>query len=190
MGVALFAETLVIKSAFAQRRTDQESARCVDLESLFEQLFSDGRGFEMGGSVKATHTVYVIFDPQCPDCIGFWNLANKFKERIRFIWMPVAILNSRSEPQGAMLLSSKSPIKLMNQQVSLFNAASRGVESNSVDPSNEAREDVWRNSRIFRRAGGKNVPFAIYQDKGNKIVGSADIGTYEALVNFLKTNTR
>lgn len=52
--------------------------------------------------------------------------------------------------------------------------------------SNDAREDVWRNSRMFRRVGGKNVPFAIYQDAQNKIMGSADIETPESLTKFLK----
>ena len=184
--IGLLIQPLLITSSHAQVRTGQEPSSCTDLERLFDQIFIDGKGFEMGGSSGATQTVYIIFDPQCPDCIGFWNLANKFKKQVRFIWMPVAILNSRSEPQGAILLSSPNPIETMNQQVLSFNTASRGISTEGVVVSNDAREDVWRNSRMFRRAGGKNVPFAIYQDAQNKIMGSADIETPESLTKFLK----
>jgi thiol:disulfide interchange protein DsbG len=184
--IGLLIQPLLITSSLAQVRTGQEPSSCTDLERLFDQIFIDGKGFEMGGSSGAAQTVYIIFDPQCPDCIGFWNLANKFKKQVRFIWMPVAILNSRSEPQGAILLSSPNPIETMNQQVLSFNTASRGISTEGVVVSNDAREDVWRNSRMFRRAGGKNVPFAIYQDAQNKIMGSADIETPESLTKFLK----
>lgn len=123
--IGLLIQPLLITSSLAQVRTGQEPSSCTDLERLFDQIFIDGKGFEMGGSSGAAQTVYIIFDPQYPDCIGFWNLANKFKKQVRFIWMPVAILNSRSEPQGAILLSSPNPIETMNQQVLSFNTASR-----------------------------------------------------------------
>jgi thiol:disulfide interchange protein DsbG len=188
--VGLLIQPLLMNSSDAQVRTGQEPSPCIDLERLLDQIFIDGKGFEMGGSSGAAQTVYIIFDPQCPDCIGFWNLANKFKNQFRFIWIPVAILNSRSEPQGAMLLSSSNPIGLMNQQVLSFNTASRGISTESILISNDAREDVWRNSRMFRRAGGRNVPFAIYQDAQNKIIGSTDIETPESLTRFLKISMR
>ncbi len=188
--VGLLIQPLLMNSSDAQVRTGQEPSPCIDLERLLDQIFIDGKGFEMGGSSGAAQTVYIIFDPQCPDCIGFWNLANKFKNQFRFIWLPVAILNSRSEPQGAMLLLSPNPIGLMNQQVLSFNTASRGIGTEGVVVANDAREDVWHNSRIFRRAGGRNVPFAIYQDAQNKIMGSADIETPESLTRFLKISMR
>jgi thiol:disulfide interchange protein DsbG len=184
--VGLLIQPLLINSSLAQVRAGQEPSPCIDLERLFDQIFIDGKGFEMGGSSAGARTIYIVFDPQCPDCIGFWNLANQFKNQFRFIWIPVAILNSRSEPQGAMLLSTPNPIQMMNQQVLSFTTASRGISTEGVVVSNDAREDVWRNSRMFRRAGGKNVPFAIYQDAQNKIMGSADIETPESLTKFLK----
>ncbi len=184
--IGLLTQPLVITSSLAQVRTSQDSLPCIDLERLFDQIFIDGKGFEMGGSSGGARTIYIIFDPQCPDCIGFWNLANQFKNRFRFIWIPVAILNSRSELQGAILLSSPKAFELMNQHVLSFSTASRGISAEGVVVSNDAREDVWRNSRIFRRAGGKNVPFAIYQDPQNRIMGSADIETPESLTKFLK----
>lgn len=176
------------KHSFAQSQKKYEPLECVNLSTLFDQLFADGKGFETGDLSQPSLAVYVIFDPQCPDCISFWKLANKFSKKILFIWIPVAILNSRSEPQGAILLSSPNPVQTMNRQVMLFNMASRGIETDSISISNDAREDVWRNSRIFRRAGGKNVPFAMYQDRQNEIAGSIDIDTPEALTKFLKIN--
>jgi hypothetical protein len=103
--------------------------------------------------------------------------------------LPVAVLNSRSELQGALILSASNPADMMARQVIQFETSSRGLVTDGLQVSSSARDDVWNNSRIFRRAGGKNVPFALFQDSQNKIRGSAQVGTVEALAKFLNKDS-
>jgi thiol:disulfide interchange protein DsbG len=181
----LFMTSTLTKFSFAQGRTNDGGSPCIDLPALFDQVFTDGKGFDQGEVPETSTTVFVLFDPQCPDCIKFWDLSNTFKTQVRFIWLPVAVLNSRSEPQGALILSATHPADMMARQVELFNTPSRGLETTGVSISDSAREDVWQNARIFRRAGGKSVPFLISQDRTNQIIGSADIESLESLETFL-----
>jgi hypothetical protein len=78
---------------------------------------------------------------------------------------------------------------MMARQVIQFETSSRGLVTDGLQVSSSARDDVWNNSRIFRRAGGKNVPFALFQDSQNKIRGSAQVGTVEALAKFLNKDS-
>lgn len=169
----------------AQTLVERLSSECIDLVELYDQFFIDAKGFEMVKTTNASLSVFVVFDPQCPDCIHFWKIANSFSNKVRFIWLPVAVLNSLSELQGALILSASNPVDMMERQVSQFETSSRGLVTDGLKVPKSDRDDVWRNSRVFRRAGGKNVPFVIFQDSQNQIRGSAQVGTVEALGKFL-----
>lgn len=184
--IGLLSVLPISRLSYSQSQVDKMQLQCIDLVSLYDQFFVDAKGFEMVQSPKSTNTVFVVFDPQCPDCIQFWKLANSFKDQVRFIWLPVAVLNSRSELQGALILSAPNPPDLMARQVANFNAPSRGLATETIVVSSSARDDVWRNSRIFRRGGGKSVPYLLYQDSKNQIRGSDQVGTIEMLRKFLE----
>jgi thiol:disulfide interchange protein DsbG len=183
--IGMLANPVLSRLASAQSQPQQQTHQCINLPDLFDQFFIDGTGFEVPSTLKEKRTAYVVFDPQCPDCIHFWRMASAVRERIRFIWFPVAVLNSRSELQGALILSSPSPIEAMARQVMQFDTPSRGLPTDNITIPNGARDLIWRNSRIFRRAGGKNVPYILYQDEQNTVRGSADIATSDALTAFL-----
>lgn len=74
---------------------------------------------------------------------------------------------------------------MMMRQVNQFEAPTRGLATADLRISGSARDDVWSNSRIFRRAGGKNVPYILHQDRQNKTKGSAQVNTVESLGKFL-----
>ena len=183
--IGMLANPVLSRLANGQSQPQQQTHQCINLPDLFDQFFIDGAGFEVPSTLKAKRTAYVVFDPQCPDCIHFWRMASAVRERIRFIWFPVAVLNARSELQGAFILSSASPIEAMARQVMQFDTPSRGLPTDNIAISNSARDTVWRNSRIFRRAGGKSVPYILYQDEQNTVRGSANIATSDALTAFL-----
>ena len=73
----------------------------------------------------------------------------------------------------------------MIRQVNQYEAPTRGLATADLRISGSARDDVWSNSRIFRRAGGKNVPYVLYQDRQNKTKGSTQVNTVELLGKFL-----
>jgi thiol:disulfide interchange protein DsbG len=133
-----------------------------DARAMLEQFEKSGRGFDMRPGVKGATTVYVVFDPQCPWCAKFWDSAKPIADRVRFVWLPVAVLNPRSEPQGAAILSSANPVETMEAHEALLPKG--GLPLESLAPPMAAREDVWSNSRIYRRTGGRSVPFAVYRD--------------------------
>jgi thiol:disulfide interchange protein DsbG len=171
--------------SYSKTQSDLSASECLDSTELYDQFFIDAKGFDMALHTNASLSVFVVFDPQCPDSIHFWKIANSFSNKVRFIWLPVAVLNSRSELQGALILSASNPADMMARQVIQFETSSRGLITDGLQVPSGARDDVWHNSRIFRRAGGKSVPFALFQDRQNKIRGSAQVGTVEALTKFL-----
>lgn len=184
-GLGLFASLWLSRSSYSKNASQQPNAECIDLAGLYDQFFMDAKGFDMSTPKNPSLSVFVVFDPQCPDCIQFWKLSSQFSDRVRFIWLPVAILNSRSELQGALILSASSPADIMARQVNQFDAPSRGLATDDLRISGSTRDDVWSNSRMFRRAGGKNVPYLLYQDRQNKTQGSAQVNTAETLGKFL-----
>ena len=184
-GLGLFTSLWLSRSSYSKDLSQQTNSECIDLVGLFDQFFIDAKGFDMGVPKTPLLSAFVVFDPQCPDSIQFWKLANQFSDRVRFTWLPVAILNSRSELQGALILSASNPAEMMMRQVNQYEAPTRGLATADLRISGSARDDVWSNSRIFRRAGGKNVPYVLYQDRQNKTKGSAQVNTVELLGKFL-----
>ncbi len=184
-GLGLFIGLWLSRSAYSKNSSQQINSECIDLAGLYDQFFMDAKGFDMSTPKNPLLSVFVVFDPQCPDCIQFWKLSSQFRDRVRFIWLPVAILNSRSELQGALILSAPNPADMMARQVNQYDAPSRGLATDDLRISGSTRDDVWSNSRMFRRAGGKNVPYLLYQDRQNKTKGSAQVNTAETLGKFL-----
>ena len=139
-----------------------------DARAMLEQFEKSGRGFDMRPGVKAATTVYVVFDPQCPWCAKLWDSAKPIAERVRFVWLPVAVLNPRSEPQGAAILAAANPVETMEANEARLPKG--GLPIDTLAPPMAAREDVWSNSRIYRRTGGRTVPFAVYRDAQGQAV--------------------
>jgi hypothetical protein len=187
--LGLFTTFWLPSFSYSKTQGDLSRSECLDFIQLYDQFFIDAKGFDMALPTNPALSVFVVFDPQCPDCIHFWKIANFFSNKVRFIWLPVAVLNSRSELQGALILSASNPAEMMARQVIQFETSSRGLVTDGLQVPSSARDDVWHNSRIFRRAGGKNVPFALFQDWQNKIRGSAQVGTVEALTKFLNKDS-
>lgn len=149
----------------------------VDARRLHEQFARDGKGIETAPAAPGRVTVYVAFDPQCPDCVAFWREARPLADKVRFVWLPVAVLNPLSEPQGAALLSDPNPIAAKDRHSARYGNTPRAADHSGFtrdqaqEPVGEqvaspmaARESVWTNSRIFRRAGGRSVPFSVFVD--------------------------
>lgn len=183
--LGLLATSWLPRFSYSETQGERSTSKCLDYIELYDQFFIDAKGFEMALPSNASPVVFVVFDPQCPDCIHFWKIANSFSNKLRFIWLPVAVLNSRSELQGALILSASNPADMMARQVALYETSSRGLVTDGLQIPSGARDDVWHNSRIFRRAGGKSVPFVLFQDQQNKIRGSSQVGNVEALSKFL-----
>ena len=78
----------------------------------YDAVAAQGRGFTVGAMMSA-HTVYVLFDPQCPHCGRLWEASLPLQSKAKFVWMPINFGNPKSVPQGAALLAAANPAELM-----------------------------------------------------------------------------
>jgi thiol:disulfide interchange protein DsbG len=168
---------IVAAASFSTASATATAPPWVDAQGLHQRFAAEGKGFATAPAAPGRLTVYVAFDPQCPDCIGFWKAARPLADQVRFVWLPIAVLNPLSEPQGAALLSAPNPVAAMDQHAERFGTTARAANHSglvregaqtqagkSAPPPMAAREDVWTNSRLFRRAGGRSVPFSVFVD--------------------------
>ncbi|MGE0097740.1 MAG: thioredoxin fold domain-containing protein [Hydrogenophaga sp.] len=147
-------------------------------------LAREGKGFTVGALMSA-HTVYVLFDPQCPHCAHLWQASIPLQSKVKFIWLPVAILNAKSLPQGAAIMTAANPAETMNNHERELLANGGGIgASASIAPEVEAA--IKTNTALLDRLGATSVPFVVakHQGSGQVVTRAGSMGT-EALAQFL-----
>jgi thiol:disulfide interchange protein DsbG len=123
-----------------------------------EAIAAEAQGFNVGSTMSA-RTVYVFFDPQCPHCAVLWQSAKPLRSQARFVWIPVAMLNDKSAPQGATLLAAPDPVAAMDQHEVSLREKRGGI---SYDAAAEGRKDaVKRNTALLTRFGINGVPAVV-----------------------------
>ncbi len=155
-----------------------QSPSQIDAKAMFERLGKEGKGFDMLRSLGPREPVYVVFDPQCRFCVRLCEAARPIAQRIRFVWVPVALVNGKSEPQAAAILSAADPAAAMQAHERSFASGGSAAGAMKIDAS--TRGAVQANSRIFRRAGGATVPTTVFRHRGtgqySVIAGALDSG--------------
>lgn len=131
----------------------------------YETVAAEGKGFSVGALMSA-HTVYVLFDPQCPHCGHLWQAALPLHSKLKFVWMPVSIINAKSAPQGAALLGAASPTELMATHEQSILAGSGGIAA-SASPPAELEQAIKKNTELFNRMGAESVPYILAKNLQN-----------------------
>jgi len=179
---AAVAATLVLGACKDQTTTpsaNQASAMPVSIAAIQ----TEAKGFSVGVPMSA-RTVYVFFDPQCPHCTALWEAAKPLKNQIRFVWIPVGILNASSTAQGATILAMPDPEAAMNAHEASMTAKSGGISaSRDIDPAKAA---VTQNTQLMTRFGFASIPtiVATNAQTGAMITQEGAMST-TALANFL-----
>jgi thiol:disulfide interchange protein DsbG len=126
----------------------------------YERVAAQGKGFTVGALMSA-QTVYVLFDPQCPHCGHLWNASLPLHKRVKFVWVPVAILGGggKSLQQGAALLSAANPMELMTQHETSLLAKQGGITVQAPTPELEAA--MKANNELFNSLGAESVPYVV-----------------------------
>ena len=127
-----------------------------------EIVANEGKGFAVG-SMMSANTVYVFFDPQCPHCAHLWNAAIPLQKKVRFVWMPVGLINATSSAQGATLLSSADPAQAMTEHETSLIAGKGGIGS-GANVTDEAKQAVAANTKLFTNLGLEGVPFTVVKN--------------------------
>lgn len=161
----------------------------MDVKSLYDQFAEKGKGFDMKPGIEGRPvTVYIAFDPQCPACEQLWQASKPLADKVRFVWLPVAVLNPHSEPQGAAIISAPDPVAMMERHEAAFRNVHRGLVTEGMAIPFTAREDVWSNSRIFRRTGGRSVPWGVFKNAKGEFGVIPDALKTEQLRQLLGVN--
>lgn len=119
-------------------------------------------GFSVG-ALTAREAVYVFFDMQCPHCATLWAAAKPLwqdSSRLRFVWVPVAVLNRASLAQGATILASQDPSVAMDEHKASLLARRGGMSADSA-ALERFGERVRRNSDVLRAMDVQSVPHLV-----------------------------
>lgn len=125
--------------------------------SPYEAVSTRGKGFTVGAMMSA-QTVYVLFDPQCPHCGHLWESSIALQKKVKFVWIPVAIINASSTAQGAALLSAANPAELMAAHEKSILAGTGGITASaSIAP--DIVQTIKTNTQLFTSLSLESVPF-------------------------------
>lgn len=159
----------------------------VQAAQSYDVLAAEGKGFTVGAMMSA-NTVYVLFDPQCPHCGHLWNATQPLLKSVKFVWLPVSIINGNSGPQGAALLSAADPAQLMTVHETSLLAGTGGLPVTS-GMSAEAEQAIKKNTQLFSSMGGESVPYIVAKNPltGKVVTNSGALPSAE-LADFLGIN--
>ena len=120
-----------------------------------EAIEAQAKGFTVGQAMRS-QAVYVFFDPQCPHCAALWNETKTLAARAKFVWVPVALMGSKSVGQGGAILAAADPAQAMERNEASVLAQQGGISAMGV--SGESQDVVRKNTELFDRLGFSSVP--------------------------------
>ena len=150
----------------------------------YDRVAQQGKGFTVGPLMSA-NAVYVLFDPQCPHCGHLWQAAQPLLKKVKFVWVPVGIINAKSTSQGAALLTATNPAEAMSaHEVSLLSGSGGISASSSISDDIEAA--LKTNTQVFNSLKAESVPMIVAKNATTGAV-ITHLGAMDtvALANFL-----
>jgi len=158
--------------------TPIEAAQALDV------LAAQGKGFA-AGKILSANAVYVLFDPQCPHCARLWEASMPLHTSVKFVWLPVAIMNAKSAPQGAAIMTATNPVQAMGAHETSLLAGSGGTAA-SADIAPDVLAAIKTNTALLERLGATSVPYIVarHQSSG-QVVMQAGANDTQALASFL-----
>ena len=184
LGAALALSLVGCSKQEAGSDSSAKSAAAAKPADPLQALATQGKGFTVGAMMSA-QTVYVMFDPQCPHCGHLWEASKPLHKKAKFVWMPVAIINGKSAPQGAALLSAANPMELMSTHEQSILANQGGIAASaSVSPEIEAA--IKQNTQLFTSMQIDSVPYIVVKNaRTGQVVTNNGALTTAALADFI-----
>ena len=153
-------------------RDSASSAAPAKREVTLETVARQAKGFSVGALMSA-NIVYVFFDAQCPHCGHLWQASEALHKKIRFIWIPVGMINASSTAQGATLMMAANPAALMAEHEALLLAGKGGI-SGSSSASSEMAATIKSNTELLNSFGVEGVPFVVAKNQKTGLTVSRD----------------
>jgi thiol:disulfide interchange protein DsbG len=147
-------------------------------------LAAQGKGFAAGQTLSA-NAVYVLFDPQCPHCARLWEASMPLHGKVKFVWLPVAIMNAKSAPQGAAIMTATNPVQAMAaHETSLLAGTGGTAASASIAP--DVLAAIKTNTGLLERLGATSVPYIVARhQRSGQVVMQAGANDTQSLASFL-----
>jgi thiol:disulfide interchange protein DsbG len=120
---------------------------------------AQAKGFAVG-SMMSANTVYVFFDTQCPHCGHLWEASRGLQGKVKFVWIPVGMINAISSAQAAALLTAVDPGTLMGEHEASLLAGKGGISGSSSVPPDIAKA-IKSNTQLLNSFGAETVPFVV-----------------------------
>jgi thiol:disulfide interchange protein DsbG len=154
----LAALTLALSACSPQEATTAATSAVQPAQS-YDAVAAQGKGFTVGAMMSA-NTVYVLFDPQCPHCGHLWEASLPLHKKVKFVWIPVTIMNAKSPAQGAALLAASNPAEAMSAHEASILAGTGGMSASASIPA-EVEQALKKNTQLFNSMGVDSVPFIV-----------------------------
>lgn len=183
----LFFSSLLLIALILSGCSPQESSSptaAVKREVSLEMVATQAKGFAVG-ALMSTHIVYVFFDAQCPHCGRLWEASAPLQRKVKFVWIPIGLINATSAAQGAALLTAANPGALMAEHETSLLAGKGGISAaSSIDP--EVAQAIKNNTQLFNSFGAESVPFVVAKNlKTGQTVRQEGALSTAALAEFL-----
>lgn len=184
LALPLVASLALLTACSKEQPASTADATPIAAPQALDVLAAQGKGFT-AGALMAANPVYVLFDPQCPHCGHLWESSLPLHGKVKFVWLPVSLLNAKSTPQGAAILTASNPVEAMTTHEKSLLANQGGISaSSSVAPEVEAV--IKANTALLDRLGATSVPFVVARNqRTGAVVTAAGAMSTETLTGFL-----
>lgn len=160
------------------------AATAIAQAQAYDAVATQGKGFTVGALMSA-RPVYVLFDPQCPHCSHLWNASLPLQDKVKFVWVPVAILGAKSLPQGAALMQAAHPVEAMSAHEHAILSGQGGMSASANVPE-ALKAAIKANTQLLNKLGADSVPFIVAKNaRSGQVVTQAGALDTQALVDFL-----
>ena len=93
------------------------------------------------------------------------------EDKVFFIWFAVCVSADVSTAQAACMLAAENPWEVFCRHEESFDDPDFcGIRPEDYAVSQDDRNQVWRNARVFRKAGGTQVPLGIFRKPDGSFV--------------------
>ncbi|PZO15490.1 MAG: thiol:disulfide interchange protein [Burkholderiales bacterium] len=184
LALPLLASLALLTACSKEQPASAADATPIAATQALDVLAAQGKGFT-AGALMGANPVYVLFDPQCPHCAHLWEASLPLHSKVKFVWLPVSLLNAKSTPQGAAILSASNPVEAMTAHETSLRAGQGGISASaSIAPEVEAA--IKANTTLLERLGATSVPFVVARNqRTGAVVTAAGAMSTEALSGFL-----
>jgi len=184
LSLAILATSTLLLAACSKEEAAAPAVVTVAPAQAYDAVAAGAKGFTVGALMGA-NPVYVLFDPQCPHCSQLWKASQPLNSKVKFIWVPVAIIGPKSLPQGAALMQASDPVQAMNEHELSLLAGQGGLSASANVPA-DVEAAIKANSQLLDSLGADAVPFIVAKNARNgQVVNKAGAMATPALAELL-----